>query len=136
LQSHRRWHHVEPWAKNKMEKSENSRFYGQNKFFLAPCSLALGNFSHMVTCRSSIENTWKMNVQSVLNKHSPWAPIELEFDVLGLARRIVKYVSYCTAIIILERLPFGRCHILQKNSKILFSIFQKIIFWKKCFSKI
>jgi hypothetical protein len=39
-------------------KSEKSRFYGQNKlFFENPALQPLGNFSHMAACRSSLENT-------------------------------------------------------------------------------
>jgi hypothetical protein len=44
--------------KKKSEKSENLRFYGQNKlFFENPALQPLGNFSHMAACRSSLENT-------------------------------------------------------------------------------
>jgi hypothetical protein len=40
------------------KKSEKPRFYGQNKlFFENPALQPLGNFSHMATCRSSLENT-------------------------------------------------------------------------------
>jgi hypothetical protein len=44
--------------KNKMKKNEKPRFYGQNKlFFENPALQPLGSFSHMATCRSSLENT-------------------------------------------------------------------------------
>jgi homoserine kinase len=33
-----------------------------------------------------------MNLQSILNKDSPWAHMELGFDVLGIALKLVKYV--------------------------------------------
>jgi hypothetical protein len=40
------------------KKSEKPRIYGQNKlFFENPAHQPLGNFSHMVACRSSLENT-------------------------------------------------------------------------------
>jgi hypothetical protein len=35
-----------------------------------------------------------MNLKSVLNKNSPWAHTELEFDVLGVSRKLVKYVVH------------------------------------------
>jgi hypothetical protein len=45
-------------SKKKSEKSENPRFYGQNKlFFENPALQPLGSFSHMAACRSSLENT-------------------------------------------------------------------------------
>jgi hypothetical protein len=34
----------------------------------------------------------KMKLQPILNKNSPWAHMELEFDVLGVARKLVKFV--------------------------------------------
>jgi hypothetical protein len=44
--------------KKKVKKSEKPRFYGQNKlFFENPALQPLGSFSHMVACRSSLENT-------------------------------------------------------------------------------
>jgi hypothetical protein len=55
---------------------------------------SLGSFSHMVACRSSLENTRKMNIRWILNKTSPQAHTELEFDVLGVAIKLVKYVVH------------------------------------------
>jgi hypothetical protein len=44
--------------KKKVKKSEKPRFFGQNKlFFENPTLQPLGSFSHMATCRSSLENT-------------------------------------------------------------------------------
>jgi hypothetical protein len=46
--------------KKKVKKSENPRFYGQNKLFIFiknPALQPLGSFSHMAACRSSLENT-------------------------------------------------------------------------------
>jgi hypothetical protein len=44
--------------KKKVKKSEKARFYGQNKlFFENPALQPLGIFSHMASCRSSLENT-------------------------------------------------------------------------------
>jgi hypothetical protein len=48
----------------------------------------------MATCRSSSNNIEKMNLKSVLNKNSPWAHTELEFDVLGVSRKLVKFVVH------------------------------------------
>jgi hypothetical protein len=46
----------------------------------------------MDACRSSLENTRKMNLQSILNKNSLWIHTELVFDMLGVAGKLVKYV--------------------------------------------
>jgi hypothetical protein len=48
----------------------------------------------MVACRSSLENTGKMNLIPVLNKTSPHAHKELELDVLGVPRKLVIYVVH------------------------------------------
>jgi hypothetical protein len=36
----------------------------------------------------------KMNLQFILNKNSPRAHIELEFDILGVATKRVKYIVH------------------------------------------
>jgi hypothetical protein len=44
--------------KKEVKKSEEPRFYGQNKlFFENPALQPLGSFSHMAAFRSSLENT-------------------------------------------------------------------------------
>jgi hypothetical protein len=48
----------------------------------------------MAACRSSSKNTRKMNLKLILNKTSPQAHMELEFDVLGVPRKLVKYVVH------------------------------------------
>jgi hypothetical protein len=48
----------------------------------------------MVACRSSSKSTIKMNLKPVLNKTLPWAHMELELGVLGVARKLVKYVVH------------------------------------------
>jgi hypothetical protein len=48
----------------------------------------------MATCRSSLENIGKMIRTPVLNKTSPWAHTELELDMLGVPRKLVKYVVH------------------------------------------
>jgi hypothetical protein len=48
----------------------------------------------MAVCRSSSKNTRKMNLKPILNKTSPHAHMELELDVLGVHRKLVKYVVH------------------------------------------
>jgi hypothetical protein len=48
----------------------------------------------MVASRSSSENIGKMSLIPVFNKNSPWAHMELESDVLGVHRKLVKYVVH------------------------------------------
>jgi hypothetical protein len=50
----------------------------------------------MATCRSSSKNRGKMNLIPVLNKTSPRAHMELELGVLGVPRKLVKYVVHST----------------------------------------
>jgi hypothetical protein len=44
--------------------------------------------------RSSSENTWKMNLQPILKKNSPWTHMEFEWDLLGVVGKLVRYVVY------------------------------------------
>jgi hypothetical protein len=81
--------------KKKMNFFEKPRFYGQNKlFFENPALQPLGSFSHMAACRSSLENTGKMSLILVFNKNSPRAHMESELGVLGVHRKLVKYVVH------------------------------------------
>jgi hypothetical protein len=81
--------------KEKVKKSEKPRFYGQNKlFFENPALQPLGSFSHMAACRSSLENTGKMNLIPVFNKNLPHAHTESELGVLGVHGKLVKYVVH------------------------------------------
>jgi hypothetical protein len=48
----------------------------------------------MAACRSSSENTRKIKLQYILNKNSPWAHTKSEFDVLGVAIKLLKYVVH------------------------------------------
>jgi hypothetical protein len=78
-----------------VKKSEKPRFYGQNKLcFENPALQPLGSFSHMAACRSSLENTGKMSLIPVFNKNFPRAHTELELGVLGVHRKLVKYVVH------------------------------------------
>jgi hypothetical protein len=81
--------------KKKVKKSEKPRFYEQNKlFFENPALQPLGSFSHMAACRSSLENIEKWSLILVFNKNSPRAHMESELDVLGIYRKLVKYVVH------------------------------------------
>jgi hypothetical protein len=44
--------------------------------------------------KSSLKNTGKMNLQPILNKNSPHAHMMLEFDVVSIAGKFVKYVVH------------------------------------------
>jgi hypothetical protein len=48
----------------------------------------------MATCGSSLENKGKMNLKHVLNKTSPQAHTESELDVLGIPKKLMKYVVH------------------------------------------
>jgi hypothetical protein len=81
--------------KKKSEKSEKPRFYGQNKLLLEhPAFQPLESFSHMATCRSSLENTRKMSLIPIFNKNLPRAHMELGLDVLGIHGKLMKYVVH------------------------------------------
>jgi hypothetical protein len=79
----------------KLKQSENLRFYGQNELFFGYLALQLwGRFSHMATYRSSLISTRKMNLELILNNNSPRAHMELEFNVLGVGGKLVKYIIH------------------------------------------
>jgi hypothetical protein len=81
--------------KKKVKKSKKSIFYGQNKLLLEhPALQPLGTFSHVAVCRRTSKNTRKMSLIPVFNKTSLWAHTELEFDVLGVHGKLVKYVVH------------------------------------------
>jgi hypothetical protein len=91
-----------------VKKSEKPRFYGQNKkkswhHALQP----LGSFSHMAACRSFSKNTGKMNLIPIFNKNSPRAHMELELDVLGIHRKLVKYVVHSSKRKKLKKIDFS-----------------------------
>jgi hypothetical protein len=48
----------------------------------------------MAACSSSLENTRKMRLIPVFNKILPWAHTKLELDVLGVHKKLVKYVVH------------------------------------------
>ena len=50
--------------------------------------------SNMAICWSSSKNIGKINQISILNKTSPWAHIDSELDMLGIPRKLVKYVIH------------------------------------------
>jgi hypothetical protein len=61
----------------------------------------------MAACRSSLENTRKMNLQPILNKNLPWVHRELELDVLGVAGKLVNYVVHLSKRKNLKRTYFA-----------------------------
>jgi hypothetical protein len=78
-----------------VKKSEKPRFYGQNKLLVEHLALQpLGNFNHMAAYRSSSKNVRKMNLILVLNKTSEKVHMESELDVLGVPRKLVKYIVH------------------------------------------
>jgi hypothetical protein len=89
-------HNEDDIMKNhEQKKSEKPRFYEQNKlFFENPALQPLGSFSHMVVCRSSLENTWKMSLILVFNKNLPRVHTKSELDVLGVHGKLMKYVVH------------------------------------------
>jgi hypothetical protein len=48
----------------------------------------------MAACRSSLETTGKMSLIPIFNKNSPQAHTESESVVLGIHRKLVKYVVH------------------------------------------
>jgi hypothetical protein len=79
----------------KLEKIENPRVYGQNKqYFCLHVLLSLGSFSYVAAYRSSPKTRGKMNLQPILDKNLPQAYMELEFDKLGIAIKLLKYLVH------------------------------------------
>jgi hypothetical protein len=87
--------YAKPLTKKEVKKVKTQDFMGKTIFFLITLPFShMSNFIHMAACRSSSKNTRKMNVKPILNKTSPRAHTELEFDVLGVPRKLVKYVVH------------------------------------------
>jgi hypothetical protein len=80
--------------KKNVKKVKNQDSISKTNFFLSTLPFTFRQFKHMVACRSSSKNTRKMNLKPILNKNSPWAHEELENDVLGVPKKLVKYVVY------------------------------------------
>jgi hypothetical protein len=67
---------------------------GKTNFFLSTMPFSPWVVSATwLQCRS-LENTGKINLKSFLNKTSPQAHMELEFDVFGVPEKLVKYVVH------------------------------------------
>jgi hypothetical protein len=60
----------------------------------------------MAACRSSSKDTGKMNLIPILNKISPHVYMELELDVLGVFKKLVKYVFHLSKRKKLKKLTF------------------------------
>jgi hypothetical protein len=75
----------------------------------------------MATCRSSSKNTRKkMNLRPILDKNSPWAHTESKLDVLGVAKKLVKYVVHLS-----KRIFLRKNHLLigcPKNKPLVFGL--------------
>jgi hypothetical protein len=76
------------------KKWKTKILWAKQTIFWAPALQPLGSFSHMAACRSSSENTGKMSLIPVFNKNSPQAHTESELDMLGVYRKLVKYVVH------------------------------------------
>jgi hypothetical protein len=48
----------------------------------------------MAANRSSSENIGKIHLIPIFNKTSPWAHMELELGVLGVPRKLAKYLVH------------------------------------------
>jgi hypothetical protein len=70
----------------------------------------------MATCKSSYENTGKMNLIPVLNKTSPRAHTELELDELGVPGKLVKYVVHSSKEKKLKKNYFSSLKLLKLQS--------------------
>jgi hypothetical protein len=82
-------------SKKKREKKWKTKIlWAKQTSILAPYPQPLGCFSHMIACRSSSEYTRKMSLISIFNKTSPRTHTELEFDVLDVHKKLVKYVVH------------------------------------------
>jgi hypothetical protein len=62
--------------------------------FLIPCPSTLGQLQPHGCMRSSSKNTGKMSLIPIFNKNSPRAHMESELDVLGVHKKLVKYVVH------------------------------------------
>jgi hypothetical protein len=78
----------------KWKESENLRFNGQKNFFCYPILQPLGSLSHMAIYKSSLKNTRKVNLQPIFNKISPWTLMASQFDVLGVAKKLIKWLVH------------------------------------------
>jgi hypothetical protein len=81
-------------SKKKSEKSEKPRFYGKKTSFLAPCPSALGLFQSHGCMQYLLRKYIKNELKTVLNKTSPLAHTESEFDMLGVPGKLGKYVVH------------------------------------------
>ena len=82
-------------TKKNLKKREFLRFCGQHKFLSWHLALKpLGSFNNVAIYRRSSKYITKKSLQSILNKNSPWVHMELEFNVLGFAKTLLKYVVY------------------------------------------
>jgi hypothetical protein len=77
-------------------KNKNSKILrAKQTSFLAPWLLALGQFSHVVAHRSSSNNTRKIEFTAHFEQIFTMVFIQSQnFDLLGIAIKLVKYIVY------------------------------------------
>jgi hypothetical protein len=68
--------------------------WAKQTFFLAPWLATLGLYNNVAKHKSSSKNARKLNLQPILNKKSPWVHMESDFEVLGIAIKLAKYVIH------------------------------------------
>jgi hypothetical protein len=62
----------------------------------------------MAACRSFSKNIGKINMQPILNKNSPRARMELGFDVLDVAKKLLNYIVHSLKKNSSKKLSFHR----------------------------
>jgi hypothetical protein len=78
-------------SKNKIEKKWKFKILWAKKTFFLACALqSLGSFSHVTTQGSTSNIQDKMNLQPDLNKNFSRIHMELEFDVLDVAKILME----------------------------------------------
>jgi hypothetical protein len=73
-------------------KCETKNLWAKQTGLLKPALQPFCSFSHMGACRSSLENTWKMSLILVCDSKSPRAHTESKLGLLGVHKKLVKYV--------------------------------------------
>jgi hypothetical protein len=77
-----------------VEKVKNQDSMGKTNFFLSTLPFSPWAISTTWLHVGAPQKIGKMNLRSILNKISPLAYKESEFDILGIPRKHVKYVVH------------------------------------------
>jgi hypothetical protein len=96
---------------------KNKDFMGKTNLFLS--TLPFRPWTVLATwlqCRSSSKNTRKMTLIPVFNKTSPWTDTELKLEVLGVQRKLVKYVVYSSKRKKLKNIYFSSYKLPKQQS--------------------